>query len=263
MSRNRVVAAVTLTAAGLGAAPISCTQVGADPNAIVALAFDSLPYPAVIAGDSLRNEAGVATALRATGLNVDGEEIPGAPFTFFALAAGVTISAEAFVLSTGTDAAEINVVAQTPGGLRSRELALRVTPRPDSMVLSSSTDTVKYVSDPEVTTPAVVVQLLSNVLAPTVTAVNGWVVRYQVEYNGTVLPTSDATTAWTMDEGGRRSAEDTTTVGGLASRRVRFRPAALGNPADSLVVIATAVRYGTPLVGSPLRIVVHLRPQLP
>ena len=85
--RAGVLAAV-VAAAVIGA----CTQVSADPKAVVALAFDSLPYPAVVSGDTLRDEAGVATALHATALNVDGDVIADAPVTFLLLDSGATLT---------------------------------------------------------------------------------------------------------------------------------------------------------------------------
>ncbi|HEY5491467.1 MAG TPA: hypothetical protein VIK25_09800, partial [Gemmatimonadaceae bacterium] len=53
----------------------SCTNVGTAPNAIVSLAFDTLPYPSVVAGDTLRDSLGRAAPLHALAYNADGNLI--------------------------------------------------------------------------------------------------------------------------------------------------------------------------------------------
>jgi hypothetical protein len=262
MTRARRLLVVVTAAAALNGTTIACTQVGADPDAVVAVAFDSLPYPAVIIGDSLRDAAGVATALRATGINTDGDEIPGAPFTFIALDAGASISAERFLTSTGTDAAEVRLIAQASSGLQSRDITLQVTPRPDSTAQDGTVDTLRYVVPDEVTnaSQAIALQVLSTTTDPP-PAARGWIVKYQVEYGGVAVPPTSTTLAWLIDETGRRSAEDTTGTDGRVARRLRVVPTGLTAAADSLIVTATVERYGTPLIGSPVRIAVHVRPQ--
>lgn len=252
---------VGAAAAALCGTTLACTQVGADPNAVVAVAFDSLPYPAVIIGDSLRDAAGVATALRATGINTDGDEIPGAVFTFLALDAGATISTERFLTSTGTDAAVVRLIAQASSGLQSRDIALQVTPRPDSTAQDGTVDTLRYVVPDELSN---VSQALGLIVVSTATAppppARGWIVKFQIEYAGAPVPPTSTTLAWLIDDTGRRSAEDTTGTDGRVSRRLRVVPTGLTAAADSLIVTATVERYGTPLIGSPVRIAVHVRP---
>lgn len=253
---------VVAAAVALYGGTIACTQVGSDPDAVVAIAFDSLPYPAVIIGDSLRDAAGVATALRATGINTDGDEIPGAVFTFLPLDAGATVSAERFLTSTGTDAAAVRLIAQASSGLQSRDITLHVTARPDSTAQDGTVDTLRYLVPDE---PANVSQAIGLIVLSTTTApppaARGWIVKYQIEYGGAPVPPTSTTLAWLIDETGRRSAEDTTGTDGRVSRRLRLVPTGLTAAADSLIVTATVERYGTPLIGSPVRIAVHVRPQ--
>ncbi|HKS06365.1 MAG TPA: hypothetical protein VJR92_08645 [Gemmatimonadaceae bacterium] len=262
MMRVRRRTVVAVVAAALHGSTMACTQVGADPSAVVAVAFDSLPYPAVIIGDSLRDAAGVATALRATGINTDGDEIPGAVFTFLALDAGATISAERFLTSTGTDAVGVRLIAQAPSGLQSRDILVHVTPRPDSTAQDGTVDTLRYVVPDELAnvSQAIALKVLSTATAPPPVA-RGWIVKFQIEYAGAPVPPTSTTLAWLIDETGRRSAEDTTGTDGRVSRRLRVVPTGLTAAADSLIVTATVERYGTPLIGSPVRIAVHVRPQ--
>ena len=256
-----------LVVAGAAAAALhgtitACTQVGADPDSVVAIAFDSLPYPAVIIGDSLRDGAGVATALRATGINTNGDEIPGAPFTFLALDAGVSVGPTGFVTSTGAEAASIRLIAQAVGGLQSRDIALLVTPQPDSAAQDGTVDTLRYLAPDDETnvSQALALRVFSMTVDPR-PPVRGWIVKYQIDYGGVPVPPNSTTLAWLIDDTGRRSAEDTTGADGRVARRLRVVPTGLTAAADSLIVTATVERYGTPLVGSPVRIAVHLRPR--
>jgi hypothetical protein len=257
-------AAFLLGLAGAAAASAvgACSQIGSDPAEIVAVVFDSLPYPAVIIGDTLRNDAGAVTALRAIALNSDGDEIPGVPFTFIALDSGATITPDGRVVSTDTQPASIRVIANASSGLQSRTLSLLTTFSPDSMARETAVDTLSYVLPDGVanTSGALAVRVLSKAVTPPAAA-RGWIVRYAVEYGGAPLSPADSTVAWLVDENGRRSAEDTTATDGTTSRRLRVLPTGLTNTVDSLIVVATATRHGVSLIGSPARIVVHVRPQ--
>jgi hypothetical protein len=102
---------VVLSATIIGA----CTEISTDPTAIVALSFDSLPYPAIIAFDTLRDEDGVARPLRAVALNPDGDPIDGATFQFLAPTGGVTISPEGYVISTEARTTPVSLLAQING----------------------------------------------------------------------------------------------------------------------------------------------------
>lgn len=262
MTRRLGVVAAVVAAAVVGA----CTQVSSDPKAVVALVFDSLPYPAVVAGDTLRNEAGVATPLRASALNVDGDEVPDAPVTYLLLDSGATLLSGSLLLSTNLAATSLRIIAQV-GTLQSRTLSLFVTPRPDSVSLSGTVDTLRFViPDGNSNTSApVTAHVWSNTLAPAVSA-SGWIVRYSVEYHGAPLA-AGSSFAYLVDENGRRAAEDTTGTDGLASRRLRVIAdsvtAHLPSPTatDSLVVTATAVARGAPLAGSPIRVVIQVKAQ--
>jgi hypothetical protein len=258
MTRRTGVLAAVVAAALFGA----CTQVSSDPKAVVALAFDSLPYPAVVTGDTLRNEAGVATALHASALNVDGNAIADAPVTFLLLDSGATVTSGKLLVSTNPAATTLRLIAQV-GTLQSRTLSLFVTPRPDSVSRSGAVDTLRIVvPDGNANTSAgVTAHVWSRTVTPAVSA-TGWIVRYGVEYRG--APVSPASGfAYMVDDNGRRTAQDTTGTDGLASRRLRVVADSLhlatATSTDSLVVTATAIARGAPLAGSPVRVVIQVK----
>lgn len=242
----------------------ACTQVGSDPNAVVALAFDSLPYPALVSGDTLRDESGAVLALRAAALNSDGDDIPSAAVSFVMLDTGATISSAGIVTSTNLTTTSVRILAQA-GNLQSRPLTLQITPRPDSIARDGTVDTLRYVvpDGTQNTTASINMKVLSNAVTPPA-AVRGWIVRYSLEYHGRAISPADADTAWLVDDNNRRSMEDTTGSDGRASRRVRMLSNSIFSTdefhgRDSIVVVATATARGSSLAGAPVRIVVQFR----
>jgi len=81
---------VAMAMAGVDAAT-ACTKIPTDANSVLSLALDSLPAPAVVLGDTLRDSTGRAAPLHATVYNFQGSVISNAPLTFEALDRGVTV----------------------------------------------------------------------------------------------------------------------------------------------------------------------------
>jgi hypothetical protein len=261
VDRRRIALAGLLwsTVYGLWSAVGACTTVGTDPTQVVAIAFDSLPFPSIVAGDTLRDEAGVAQRLIATAFNSNGDVIDGAPFTFSVLDPGGTISAEGFLVSTDPGATSLRAVAQA-GSLQSRPLSIVVTPRPDSMDANGTVPLVTFDLENAATqiSGPVGVKVLSNTATPPA-PVRSWLVHFSLEYRGNPVA-ENSTGMWLVDESDRRSVVDTTDAGGVAARRVRFTPASLldSSVPDSITVVATSSFRGVPLAGAPVRIVVHV-----
>jgi hypothetical protein len=254
--RRRVLGALV----GATLVGVACTEISTDPTLVVALSFDALPFPTVVAFDTLRDEDGVAQRLRGVALNSAGDPIPDAPVRFLATQPGVTISADGFVIADSARSTTIPIVAQV-GGLQSRALQLPITRRPDSVAAEGTIDTLRYVvpDNGGNLSGALRVKVFSNAVAPPA-AVRGWIVRFRVEYGGVDLP-ADHPSIWLQDDSGRRSGVDTTGVDGIASRQLRVQPLGLAAAQDSVVVYATVRALGAPLVGAPVRFVVPIIPR--
>jgi hypothetical protein len=256
---RRLVVVLAVAATVVGAA---CTQVATDPSRIVALTFDSLPFPAVVAFDSLRDEDGVARPLAARALNASGNPIEDAPITYLATLPGVTISPEGFVIAGAIPAAPVPIVAQS-GILQTRSLLLPVVPRPSRFALTGTVDTLRYVlPDNSQNTSSPISARVTGAPSGETAAppVLGWVVRYRVAYNGVLLP-PDHPDIWLVDDAGRRSQTDTTGSDGSAARAVRVRATALATALDSVVVFISARAYGASLSDTSLRVVVPIIPR--
>jgi hypothetical protein len=250
----------TLIAAG-------CTQVSGDAGHVAALQFDRLPYPSIVAGDSLRDSLGTPARLRAIAMNGSGAEIADAEVQYIALDTGVTIGTGGFITAqrrSGTvrliaSAGDIQTIT-SPG------TTLTVTRRPDSVFVSGAArDTVDYdpIGSVTVNTSAdLSTKIITRDTSDGVAVTQGWLVSYQAFFRGTAIAPGDTSVVFLLGDGNQRSGLDTTAATGIASRRIRVRPIGITQSAtDSVVVIATVRHRGAAVRGSPLRFVILLRPK--
>lgn len=263
----RLLAAAAVGAVALG---VACTELptGTTPFAIE---FLPLPSPGVVIGDTLRNEAGVATPLRAVVFDGSGDTVHDARVRFVALDAGVRVDTVAGWVVAGSVAVANVRLQALANGVPAMPQMLGVVPRPDSLALvTTAPDTVRFdlagQPDPErftVTSSAIQATVLSGGGASAV-GVPSWLVRYTLEYHGSVVPERDSTRGvWLVDGSGRASAVDTTDGSGISSRQVRVRPILLadgGAPgADSVTVVITSSQRGQRLLGADYRVVLPIR----
>lgn len=237
----------------LGATTLhACAREVVGPDVPIAVSLESLPFPAVVVGDSLRDTSGTAAPVRATAFNFRGEVLQSAAFRYLVVDRGASIdSATGIVVGDSVRATPVRIVARL-NGLQTNPVQLAVVPRPDSLAAVATIDTLRYsltdstgnVSD-ELT-----VRVLhdSNPPAP----VASWIVHYSI-----TAPT-DTLLAFMVNGGSSRI--DTTASDGTAGRRVRIRTQRLTMTSDSVVVLVSATYRGLHLRGSPGRMVVHLRP---
>ncbi len=242
----------------------NCTEIGTNPAVVTAIEFDSLPYPAVVTGDTLRDSLGRAAPLHATAFNVSGNVISSTAITYFALDSGVTISPTGIATAQIRNGA-VRLIASAPG-LQSQPETLIVTRRPDSLAVTGPLiDTVFYVLPDNSGTN--VSPTLGLIVATTdtvggITGTQGWLVSYQVLFHGQALAITDTTVASLWNAAGIASLVDTTAIGGLVGPRLRIRPAGLPTAAESVMVVATVRYRGAPVRGSPVTYMIQIRPQV-
>ena len=251
------------------AAAAACTEVGSDPQQPVAIAFDTLPAPAIAFGDTLRDLDGVAAPLTARAFNVDGDEIVGAPIEFFSSSPTVVIdpATDVAVASADTTVRTVTIRAQA-GGIPSATTRTleRVFP-PDTVdravgVAPDRVDTLYFLpGDTALTGPPMVLRVLHRVEDPanpdSLRGVKSWRVRYAVAH-----PVGgDAALADTLlvDDANRLSTVDTTAADGGAARRIRVRRPSGGAFPDSIAVDASAWFRAAPIPGAPVRFILLVR----
>ena len=240
-----------------------CTDINAASDHIAAIEFDSLPFPAVVAGDSLRDSLGLAAPLRAIAFNGSGAKITNPAIQYIALDTGVTIGANNFLVSQRRSGSVRLVAIST--AIQSAPKTLLIARRPDTVVVVGKLrDTLSYVVPDNPTTntsPALGVRLVTRDTSGGVTATQGWLVSYQAFFGGKAVAAGDTSTAFLVGDGVQRTSLDTTDADGAASRRVRVRPIGITSQLDSVVVIATVRYRGAAVGGSPVRFVLLVRPK--
>ena len=252
-----------ITSAILAVALSACIDWNVDPNEIVAIEFPAPPLPAVVAGDTMRDATGHVAPLSANLIDASGALVTGQSVEF--LSRDTTVKIDGNILVAGARSDGVARLLATGAGIQSIVRQIEVVPRPDSLVPQGAVDTLRLnllgtVEDN--TSTAIGAKVLTVTTAPAGTKpVRSWIVNFQLEYHGSVVPAGDTTRIWLVNDAGRPSSADTTDTQGLASRRVRYRVGTTVPPADSVVVTAMASYRGTSLAGAPVRRLLPIRPK--
>jgi hypothetical protein len=264
----------TILAALAGAVlAAACSELGTDPSGVVALELLPPAMPAVVLGDTLRDTTGAVAPLTAVVLNADGDTISDAPVRFYVLtardSAALTVDSVTGIVVGDSVVPGTTRIMATVSGLQMM-VNLQVTRRPDTVayVEGRTADTIEYQpgDSTQLSAHPLRVQVAHGRLpAPPgdTTAVLGWLVSYQILYNGA----PDTTFAAMVSSGTIRSAVDATeavagVAGGVAQRTVLAKQLHLpaGSTTDSVTVRATVKYRGEQVPGSPLDFNVIIRP---
>lgn len=234
-----------------------CIDLGTDPNAIGAISFDGIPYPAVVAGDTLRNEQGQVTPLRATVLSGAGDTVPDAEVEFFTRDTTVILTPDGRVIGK-PGARGVAQLFATVDGLQSVTREIEVVARPDTVAFVSAPDSLTIsVVDTTNTSTDFRLRLFT---AATGLGVKGFLVRYVLEFRGALVAPGDTSGILLVNEAGRPSALDTTDANGDAGRRVHVRVPQLSGVSDSAVVRFRVSAAAYPAIEREFRRVLLLRP---
>ena len=241
--RRLVVALIALGCA-------ACTDVGTNPNAIVAIRFDGSAYPSIVAGDSLRDSLGTLQPLQAVGLNYKNSPVEGAPFVFSSPDTILRMFANGVVFARGRKAdSNPTRVFATVQALQSQPDSLFVVPRADSIAAGKVVDTVPVSSTGTGVSAADSLPFFvrgDTVPGAPKVAVQAWLVSFQLRYKGTLLAPTDTSVAYTFVTTAttppRRlpSFVDSTDASGRASRQVVVQQISTGLAEDTIFLVATA-----------------------
>jgi hypothetical protein len=258
--RALVPALVALATAAAGA----CSEVGTDPSAPVAIAFDTLPSLAIVEGDTLRDSLGMVAPITATAFNSAGDTIRGATFTFLARDTTNALTVDpsgAFVVAGDTSASATNVTLQASLGSLQFTRPLAIVPRPDVLTIPTTAIDPALILAPD--TAALRAKNLSSSFSATVlhnatpaVPVRSWRVNFDV----VALDDTLLDSARVVDASGAFIGSGTTGTDGVATVRLRIYPKnGLPNKLfrDSVIVRVSALyRKDSALAGSPDTIVV-------
>lgn len=241
-----------------------CVDLTTNSAEIAAIEFGELPFPAVVAGDTLRDSLGKVAPLSARVFDASGRELPPerARPQFISRDPLVRVASGDFAVALPDTEGTARLLASLPG-LQSITRQLEVVRRPDSLAASSSPDTLRWVL-PDVPSTNVSAELRLRLLrrGPPSAGVRRWVVSFQAFFQGQPLPPGDTSRVYLVDDAGRPSYLDTSDTQGFVSRRVRVRGGAgLPPRLDSVVVLVRARERGSDVAGSPVRLVLPIRPR--
>lgn len=121
----------------------ACTDIPTSDNAVLAIEIDTLPAPAVVLNDTLRDSTGKASPISARIFNFKGNLITTAAVRFHALDRGVNVdSVTGFLIGDSVRKTPARIVVSV-GSLQAIQ-SLLVTLRPDTVFGVNARDSLAY-----------------------------------------------------------------------------------------------------------------------
>ena len=247
--------AALLVVLGISAiAPFACSDIVSSSASVLSIVFDSLSAPSVVVGDTLRDTTGAVVHPVVHVFNFKGEEVAQAPVYFLSPDSGVTVdSATGIVTADSLRSTPARIVA-TIGTLQAVQ-NVGVTLRPDSLQAVNALDSLQLSFDTTLNVSPLLQVKLTHGIAPDDSAVTSWIVSFAI------VAQSDPRLGELVNDAGLRSVVDTTDATGIAGRKIRVHPLFFtSTTVDSIVVNATAKYRGAQVSGSPVRLVLLLKP---
>ncbi len=252
--RSSAVAAC-LALALVTAGALSCGDVTGSSTSVLSIQFDSLGAPSVVVGDTLRDTTGAVILPVVHAFNFKGVEIVPAPVRFESPDSGVSVgSLSGIVVADSLRSTPARIIA-TVGSLQAIQ-NVNVTLRPDLIAGADTLDSLPYslLDSTQNVSPPLTVKLTHGV-APNDSVVNSYIVSFAI------VSQSNPQLGQLVNDAGKPSVIDTTDTSGMAGRAIRLHPLFLTSAVDSIVVNATAKYRGAPVSGSPVRLVLRVKPR--
>jgi hypothetical protein len=237
-----------------GVSPFACSDIVSSSASVLSIVFDSLSAPSVVVGDTLRDTTGTVVRPVVHVFNFKGQEVAQAPVYFLSPDSGITVdSATGIVTADSLRSTPARIVA-TIGTLQAVQ-KVDVTLSPDLMKAVNALDSLHYsVVDTTLNVSPLLQVKLTHGVAPDDSAVKSWIVSFAI------VAQSDPRLGELVNDAGQASIVDTTDASGMAGRKIRVHPLFITSAVDSIVVNATAKYRGVQVTGSPVRLVLLLKP---
>lgn len=256
MKKSSACAALLAFFGIVGLIAVACTDISGSSTSVLSIQFDSLSAPSVVLGDTLRDTTGAVIRPVVHAFNFQGEEIIPAPVFFLSPDSGITVdSVTGIVVGDSLRSTPARIVA-TIGTLQAIQ-NVDVTLRPDLVQAVNALDSLQYsLLDTTLNVSPLLQVRLTHGVAPNDSAVKSYIVSFAI------VAQSNPQLGELVNDAGKPSVVDTTDASGIAGRKIRLHPLFLssGTAVDSIVVNATAKYRGTQVNGSPVRLVLLLKP---
>ena len=238
-------------------AALACGDVSGSSTSVLSIQFDSLAAPSVVVGDTLRDTTGAVIIPMVHAFNFKGDEIVPVTVRFQSPDSGVIVdSLTGIVVADSLRSTPARIVA-TVANLQAIQ-KVDVTLRPDLIAAVNGFDSLSYsLLDSTLNVSPQLTVKLSHGVAPNDTAVKSYIVSFAI------VSQSNSQLGQLVNDAGKPSIVDTTDANGMAGRAIRLHPLFLtsGTTVDSIIVNATAKYRGATVSGSPVRLVLKVKPR--
>jgi hypothetical protein len=238
-------------------AALACGDVSGSSTSVLSIQFDSLAAPSVVVGDTLRDTTGAVIVPTVHAFNFKGVEILPAPVRFLSPDSGVAVdSLRGIVFADSLRSTPARIVA-TVGSLQAIQ-RVDVTLRPDLIAAVNGFDSLSYsLFDSTLNVSRPLTIKLTHGVAPNDSAVKSYIVSFAI------VSQSNPQLGQLVNDAGKPSVVATTDANGMAGRAIRLHPLFLtsATTVDSIIVSATAKYRGAKVSGSPVRLVLKVKPR--
>ena len=238
-------------------AALACTDLSGtgSSTSVLSIQFDSLAAPSVVVGDTLRDTTGAVIIPVVHAFNFDGDEITSIPVRFQSPDSGVVVdSITGIIVGDSLRSTPARIVA-TVGTLQAIQ-RLDLTLRPDLAAGLHDRDSLSYsLLDTTLNVSPQLTIKLTHGVAPDDSVVKSYIVSFAI------VSQSNPQLGELINDAGKPSVVDTTDTNGVAGRSIRLHPLFITAPVDSIIVNATARYRGSEISGSPVRLVLKVKPR--
>jgi hypothetical protein len=238
-------------------AALACTDLSGSGSStsVLSIQFDSLAAPSVVVGDTLRDTTGAVIIPVVHAFNFDGDEITSVPVRFQSPDSGVVVdSITGIIFGDSLRSTPARIVA-TVGNLQAIQ-RLDLTLRPDLAAGLHDRDSLSYsLLDTTLNVSPQLTIKLTHGVAPDDSVVKSYIVSFAI------VSQSNPQLGELINDAGKPSVVDTTDTNGVAGRSIRLHPLFITAPVDSIIVNATARYRGSEISGSPVRLVLKVKPR--
>jgi len=238
-------------------AALACTDLSGtgSSTSVLSIQFDSLAAPSVVVGDTLRDTTGAVIIPVVHAFNFDGDEITSIPVRFQSPDSGVVVdSITGIIVGDSLRSTPARIVA-TVGTLQAIQ-RLDLTLRPDLAAGLHDRDSLSYsLLDTTLNVSPQLTIKLTHGVAPDDSVVKSYIVSFAI------VSQSNPQLGTLINDAGKPSIVDTTDTNGVAGRAIRLHPLFITAPDDSIIVNATARYRGSEVSGSPVRLVLKVKPR--
>jgi len=234
---------------------LACSDVSGSSTSVLSIQFDSLAAPSVVVGDTLRDTTGAVILPVVHAFNFKGEEITPVPVWFQSPDSGVVVdSVTGIIVGDSLRSTPARIVA-TVGTLQAIQ-RVDLTLRPDLIAAEHGRDSLSYsLLDTTLNVSPRLTVRLTHGVAPNDSVVKSYIVSFAI------VEQSNPSLAQLVNDAGKASVVDTTDTNGVAGRAIRLHPLSLTSVVDSIIVNATTKYRGSQVSGSPVRLVLKVKPR--